>query len=89
MRVKLDSCVPQTCGKRIHVVGDSVAFGRWGGRVRGERFVRSIFRVETDEEFVVVELGDGAGEGNRPREVSYVVEGCGCVQGYCSSEGES
>lgn len=51
--------------------------------------MRSIFRVETDEEFVVVELGDGAGEGNRPREVSYVVEGCGCVQGYCSSEGES
>jgi hypothetical protein len=28
-----------------------------------------------------VELGDGTGEGNRPREVSYVVEGCGCVQG--------
>lgn len=71
------------------MVGDSVAFGRWGGGVRGDGFVRSIFRVETDEEFVVVELGDGAGEGNRPREVSYVVEGCGRVQGYCSSEGES
>jgi hypothetical protein len=61
------------------VIGYSVAFCVWGGGVGGEGFVRGIFGVEADEEFVVVELGDGGCEGYGAWEVSNVVEGCSGV----------
>lgn len=41
--------------------------------------MRGVFRVQADEEDVVVEMGDGSGKGDGSREVRYVVEGCGCV----------
>lgn len=49
------------------------------GRISGrwERRVVSEFRVEADEQVVVVQAGESAREGNRGWEVGYVVKGRG------------
>lgn len=53
-----------------------------GGRVgrRGQRLVVCEFRVEADEQVVVVQAGEGAGDWDRGWEVRYVVESCGGVE---------
>lgn len=38
------------------------------------------FRVEADEQVVVVQAGEGAGDWDRGWEVRYVVESCGGVE---------
>ena len=61
----------------MHVVCDFVALcvGRRGRS--GEGLVVGKLWVETDEEVVVVQAFEGAGEGGGRREVGYMVEGCG------------
>jgi hypothetical protein len=59
------------------VVCDFVALGVGCGGRGGEFFVVGEFRVETDEEVVVVEECEGRGEGCAGGQMRDVVEGCG------------
>lgn len=62
----------------MHVVCDFVAGGERGGGGGGQGFVVGEVWIEVEEGVVVLEGGEGVGEGCVGWEGGGVVEGCGC-----------
>ena len=73
---KRDLRVPEASRQRFQVVGDFVAFCIGIGRVGREDFVRRVFWVEFDEEFMVVEPSDSPIKRRGRREPRDMAQGC-------------